>query len=125
MAVDMRFILTGAKRVVDGRPMYAQVVVTDDCNLDCAYCDEYTPGAPIIPLDVLMSRMDKLDELGVQVYDLMGGEPLIHPDIAALVRHMKSRRGSSNLVTIITNGFLLTAKGIRALNEAALDFMQV
>jgi MoaA/NifB/PqqE/SkfB family radical SAM enzyme len=72
-----------------------------------------------------MSRMDKLDELGVQVYDLMGGEPLIHPDIAALVRHMKSRRGSSNLVTIITNGFLLTAKGIRALNEAALDFMQV
>src|SRR4051812_8076105 len=43
MAVDKKFILTGAKRVVDSRPMYAQVVVTDDCNLTCSYCDEYTP----------------------------------------------------------------------------------
>lgn len=125
MAVDARFIATGAKRVLDSRPMYAQVVVTDDCNLDCAYCDEYTPGAPIIPLDVLAGRIDTLDELGVQVYDLLGGEPLIHPGIASLVRRVKSKRGGSNVVTIITNGFLLTTEGIKALNEAGLDFMQV
>ena len=42
MAVDKKFVLTGAKRVIDSRPMYAQVVVTDDCNLTCSYCDEYT-----------------------------------------------------------------------------------
>ncbi len=125
MAVDWRFIATGAKRVLDSRPMYAQVVVTDDCNLDCAYCDEYAPGAPVLPLDLLRSRIDKLDALGTQVYDLLGGEPLIHPDIAALVRHMKSKRAGSNLATIITNGFLLTAKGIGDLNDAGLDFMQV
>ncbi len=125
MAVDLRFVVTGAKRVLDSRPMYAQVIVTDDCNLDCAYCDEYAPGAPIIPLDTLKSRIDKLDALGAQVYDLLGGEPLIHPDIAALVRHIKCKRTGSNLATIITNGFLLTATGIRALNDAGLDFMQV
>jgi len=125
MAVDLRFIVTGAKRVLDARPFYVQLVVTDDCNLDCAYCDEYTPGAPLIPLEVLKSRIDKLDELGVQVYDFLGGEPLMHPDIAALVRHAKSKRAGSNLTTIITNGFLLTSKGISALNEAALDYMQV
>ena len=50
MAVDSRFILTGAKRVFDSRPMYAQVVVTDDCNLTCEYCDEYAPGAPNVSL---------------------------------------------------------------------------
>ena len=125
MAVDKRFILTGAKRVVDSRPMYAQVVVTDDCNLTCSYCDEYTPGAPIIPLETMKARIDKLDELGVLVYDLLGGETMMHPDIAQLVRHIKSKRGGSNLATIITNGFLLTKQNILDLNEAGLDFMQV
>src|SRR5579885_2627181 len=125
MAVDMRFVLTGAKRVVDSRPMYAQVVVTDDCNLTCAYCDEYTPGAPIIPLETLKKRVDRLDELGVQVYDFLGGETMMHPDIAALIAHAKGKRGGSNLATIITNGFLLTEKNVQGLNEAGLDFMQV
>lgn len=125
MALDLRFVLTGAKRVVDSRPMYAQMVVTDDCNLTCSYCDEYTPGAPIIPLAILKQRIDKLDELGVQVYDFLGGETLMHPDIAELVRYTKTKRGGSNLVTIITNGFLLTEKGIHDLNAAGLDFMQV
>ena len=125
MAVDFKFILTGAKRVVDSRPMYSQVVVTDDCNLTCSYCDEYTPGAPVIPLEELKARIYKLDELGVLVYDFLGGETLLHPDIAALIRHVKSKRGGSNLATIITNGFLLTEKMIRDLNDAGLDFMQV
>ncbi len=125
MAVDLRFILTGAKRVFDSRPMYAQVVVTDDCNLTCSYCDEYTPGAPIIPLEEMKRRIDKLDELGVQVFDFLGGETMMHPEIVELVRHTKSKRGGSNLATIITNGFLLTEKNIRELNEAGLDFMQV
>ena len=125
MAVDVRFVLTGAKRVFDSRPMYAQVVVTDDCNLTCTYCDEYTPGAPIIPLEALKKRIDKLDALGVQVYDFLGGEPMLHPHISALIRHTKSKRGGSNLATIITNGFLVTRKHIEELNAAGLDFMQV
>src|SRR4029077_8803328 len=115
MAVDWRFILTGDKRVFDSRPMYAQVVVTDDCNLTCTYCDEYTPGAPIIPLEELKKRIDKLDALGVQVYDFLGGEPMLHPHMSALVRHTKSKRGGSNLATIITNGFLVTTKHIEEL----------
>ncbi len=125
MAVDWRFVLTGAKRVIDSRPMYAQVAVTDDCNLACAYCDEYAPGAPIVALETLKRRVDRLDELGVQVYDFLGGEPLLHPDLAALVRHAKSKRRGSNLATVITNGFLLTEDNVRALGEAGLDFMQV
>jgi len=125
VAVDLKFVLTGAKRVADSRPMYAQVVVTDDCNLSCSYCDEYSPGAPLVPLETMKARVDKLDELGVLVYDFLGGETLLHPGIAALIAHVKSKRGGSNLATIITNGFLLTKDKIEELNEAGLDFMQV
>ena len=125
MGVDWKFILTGAKRVFDGRPFYAQVVVTDDCNLSCAYCDEYEPGAPGVPVSELKRRIDRLDELGVLVYDFLGGEPLMHPDIAEVVAHAKAKRGGSNLVTLITNGFLLERSLIADLNGAGLDFMQV
>jgi len=69
--------------------------------------------------------VDLLDRLGVQVYDFLGGEPLLHPGIADLIRHAKSKRGGSNLATIITNGFLLNEEVVRSLNSAGLDFMQV
>jgi len=125
VAVDKRFVLTGAKRVFDARPFYAQVAVTDDCNLACSYCDEYAPGAPAVPLKTLGERIDKLDELGVLVYDLLGGEPLLHPGLAEAVARVKSKRRGSNLCTVITNGFLLTKRTIGELNDARLDYMQV
>lgn len=125
MSVDWRFVLTGAKRVLDSRPMYAQVAVTDACNLNCAYCDEHNPGAPIIPTELLCRRIDQLDALGVQVYDLLGGEPLLHPDLADVVRHIKSKRRGSNLVTVITNAFLIDDRKVFDLNATNLDFMQV
>ncbi len=40
------FLLQGAKRIFDSRAVYAQLVVTDDCNLSCGYCTEFIPGAP-------------------------------------------------------------------------------
>ena len=41
-----QFILRSAKRVFDAKALYAQLVITDDCNLSCSYCHEYIPGAP-------------------------------------------------------------------------------
>ena len=32
------FVMQGAKRIFDTRALYAQLVVTDDCNLSCGYC---------------------------------------------------------------------------------------
>ncbi len=125
MAVDSRFVITGAKRVFDSRPMYAQVVVTDDCNLTCKYCDEYTPGGPSVPIAELKKRIDKLDELGVLVYDFLGGEPLLHPELPDAVHHAKSKRGGSNLATVITNGFFVTKALIADLNASGLDCMQL
>ena len=80
-----RFVLTGIKRLFDSRPVHAQLVVTYECNLACAYCHEYANGAPIVPFDVLARRIDALGELGAFTFDLLGGEPLLHPDIVRLV----------------------------------------
>src|SRR5215831_747321 len=120
-----QFILQGAKRIFDAKALYAQLVITDDCNLSCSYCNEYIPGAPPVPLATLQRRVDQLDALGVLVYDLLGGEPLLHPDLAALIRYMKASGQQRNIVVLITNGFLLTPKKVAALNDAGLDLMQI
>jgi MoaA/NifB/PqqE/SkfB family radical SAM enzyme len=121
----VQFILQGAKRIFDAKALYAQLVITDDCNLSCGYCNEYIPGAPPVPLAILQQRVDKLEALGVLVYDLLGGEPLLHPDLAALIRYMKARGQYHNIVVLITNGFLLTPKNVAELNDAGLDMMQI
>jgi MoaA/NifB/PqqE/SkfB family radical SAM enzyme len=59
------------------------------------------------------------------VYDLLGGEPLLHPDLAEIIRYIKAKRHSGNLVVLITNGFLLTPQHVAALNDASLDLMQI
>ena len=119
------FVLKGVKRIFDDRALYAQVVVTDNCNLSCGYCNEYIPGAPPVPLATLQKRIDKLHGLGVMVYDLLGGEPLLHPDLCPVIRHIKAQRPPGNMVILITNGFLLDASKVAALNDAGLDMMQI
>lgn len=119
------FLINSAKRLVDSRALYAQLVITDDCNLSCGYCTEFVPGATPIPLPVLKKRVDRLDDLGVMIYDLLGGEPLLHPGLLDLVGHIKSKRRGGNIVIVITNGFLLTPDIVAGLNQAGLDMMQI
>ena len=119
------FILTGFKRLFDSRPVHAQLVVTYECNLACAYCHEYTHGAPLIPFEVLARRIDALGELGAFAFDVLGGEPLLHPDIVRLIARIKATRRRVNFATIITNAFKLTPELVDGFNQAGLDCMQV
>lgn len=119
------FLIQGVKRVFDRQAVYAQLVITDDCNLSCSYCTEFMPGAPPVPWATLQARVDRLEALGVMVFELLGGEPLLHPELMALVRYIKTKQRRGNLVTLITNGFLLNAQKVAALNEAGLDLMQI
>jgi MoaA/NifB/PqqE/SkfB family radical SAM enzyme len=120
-----RFVLTGIKRLFDSRPVHAQLVVTYECNLACAYCHEYMHGASLVPFEVLARRVEALGALGAFTVDLLGGEPLLHPDLVRLVACIKATRGGVNFATIITNAFKLTPELVDGFNEAGLDCMQV
>jgi MoaA/NifB/PqqE/SkfB family radical SAM enzyme len=52
---------------------------------------------------------------------MLGGEPLMHPDIAEIVRYARRKAN----VSIVTNGFLLRNGVIEALNEAGLNNLTV
>ena len=103
-------------------PLLVQIIPIRRCNIDCGYCNEYDKVSPPIPTETLKRRIDKLKELGTSVVAFSGGEPMLHPDLDDLIRHIR-RHGM--MAGLITNGYFLVPKRIEALNEAGLDFLQI
>jgi MoaA/NifB/PqqE/SkfB family radical SAM enzyme len=54
--------------------------------------------------------------------DLSGGEPLLHPDLDAIIHRI---RQVGALAGLLTNGYLLTPERIERLNRAGLDRLQI
>src|SRR5712691_11843762 len=67
-------------------------------------------------------RIDTLAALGTSVVAFSGGEPMLHPDLDALIRHI---RAHGMMAGLITNGYYLVPKRIEELNDAGLDFLQI
>ena len=103
-------------------PVLVHIIPMRRCNLACAYCNEYDAVSSPVPLDVMLRRIDHLAGLGTAMITISGGEPLMHPELEAMVVHMRRRGIVSSL---ITNGYLLSPDRIRALNGAGLDYMQI
>jgi MoaA/NifB/PqqE/SkfB family radical SAM enzyme len=102
-------------------PLEAQLIVTRRCNLSCGYCSEYDSFSPPIPLTVLKERIDALHRLRVINIALLGGEPLLHPDLDQVVAYASRHAEGS----VTTNGFLISDALIDRLNRAGLSNLQV
>ena len=110
-------------RVFDSKPWVAHLYVTEQCNLDCHYCNEYDNSIPHPAVADLKKWMDHIRALGVVRIGFQGGEPLKHPDIVELVGYAKSLGFCS--VSMSTNGFLLTRELLTELEGAGLDQLQI
>ncbi len=102
-------------------PLEAQLIVTRRCNLSCGYCTEFDNYSSPVPLELLKERIDAIHRLRVVNTSLLGGEPLMHPNIVEIVKYCNRK----NQVSITTNGFLLTEKLVKKLNEAGLSNLQI
>jgi len=103
-------------------PILAQIVPIRRCNLACTYCNEFDAVSAPVPLAEMLRRVDLLAALGTTIITVSGGEPMLHPNLDQIIRHIR-RRGA--LATLITNGYLLTAERVRLLNGAGLDYLQI
>jgi MoaA/NifB/PqqE/SkfB family radical SAM enzyme len=120
-------IARGAGLIVRGilhreHPLLAQIVPTRRCNIDCAYCNEYDKVSRPVPTEEMLRRIDRLADLRTEAVAFTGGEPMLHPDLDALIARVRGRRMTAGL---ITNGYLLSVPRIAALNRAGLDYMQI
>jgi len=119
-AREIRMIAKGLAST--DHPILAHVIPMRRCNLACAYCNEYDDHSKPVPLEVMNQRLDRLAALGTTIITISGGEPLMHPELDAIIARIRRHR---MLAGMITNGYLLTAERIQRLNRAGLDHLQI
>ncbi len=103
-------------------PVMAHIIPMRQCNLSCKYCNEYDKVSKPVPLETIKHRIDLLARLGTNIVTISGGEPLLHPELDEIIRHMRKH---PIIAGMITNGYLLTADRIKRLNKAGLDHLQI
>jgi MoaA/NifB/PqqE/SkfB family radical SAM enzyme len=103
-------------------PILVHVIPMRRCNLDCGYCNEYDQVSTPVPLEEMKRRLDYLAAMGTSIITISGGEPLMHPELEEVIRHIRNR---GMITGMITNGFLLSKERIASLNQAGLEHLQI
>lgn len=107
----------------DGGPGFAQFAITNACNAACGFCGFSVDKLPrsqyvYVSLDDAKASIDILYKNGIRFLVLVGGEPLMHRDIYAMISHARDR-GMQPI--ICTNAGLFTHKTVDALIDAGLS----
>jgi hopanoid biosynthesis associated radical SAM protein HpnH len=97
-----------ARKKISGQKRYPLVLMLEPlhaCNLTCTGCGRIREYAQTIK-DKLTVRecLQAVDEAGAPIVSICGGEPLIYPEIGALVRGILQRRKN---IYLCTNGMFI------------------
>jgi MoaA/NifB/PqqE/SkfB family radical SAM enzyme len=103
-------------------PLLVHIIPIRRCNLACTYCNEFDDFSPPVPTEEMFRRIDRLGSMGTSIITISGGEPLLHPDLDAIVTRI---RRNGMIAGMITNGYLLVADRIERLNRAGLEYLQI
>lgn len=88
-----------------------EIHLAEHCNLNCKGCDNFSPIAEpsLIDVDVLEKDLIRLSELcdgTAKRIHLLGGEPLLHPDVIDIMRIVRKYFQNAQ-IDVYTNGVLL------------------
>jgi len=86
--------------------------LTDHCNLNCRGCDNFSPLSPEVfaDIDVVNSDCARISELSggkVSEVQLLGGEPLLHPQVSEFM-DIARKHFPTSPISIVSNGLLLS-----------------
>src|ERR1700687_150105 len=91
--------------------MLANLYPTHRCNLRCTYCNSPFKHTPELTTAQWLRVIDELADLGCRRVLILGGEPLLRPDIAEFIERIKTR----GMSCVLTSNGLLVARRIREL----------
>ncbi|MDB5084780.1 MAG: cyclic pyranopterin phosphate synthase [Bacilli bacterium] len=109
-----------------------RISVTDRCNFRCRYCmpaEVFGNDYPFLHSDELLqfdeiTRLASLfASLGVKKIRITGGEPLLRPNLPALIAQLTKVQGIED-IALTTNGTLLASRA-QALKDAGLKRITV
>ncbi len=89
------------------RPFVLSHGINARCNLRCPFCEYWrTPGREMTA-DEVFAMLDDAGSFGIGVYNAWTAEPLLRPDLPAILRHAKAL---GMVTSLITNGALLAER---------------
>ena len=107
------------KRLIFKTRYFAEIDITDNCNLRCKHCYHFKGKEELnrqdLPLDVWRTRFEELHRAGVRIVLLVGGEPALRSDILMLAD------GIFPFIFIITNGTVKVPDEFKHLLFVSLD----
>lgn len=106
------------------RPLrYVDTAIGYKCNLSCEHCfakDKIDRRRGRMPPHYFKSVAKQCMKLGAVNFSFQGGEPLLYQDLKHFV---KAARPYKNLISITTNGTLLTPEKCRELRSWGVDII--
>ena len=110
---DSAFVIWARRHLMHRKPVlfHFEVHITDHCNLNCKGCAHFSnlcepTFADLGEFEIDMNRMANLFSKVEEIY-LLGGEPLLHPDVASFCRVARKAFPTSR-ICLMTNGILVT-----------------
>jgi radical SAM protein with 4Fe4S-binding SPASM domain len=90
------------------QPSFAWLVITDRCNLRCLHCyeDAKAAGGRDMSFADFERAVAEVQAAGIRKAQLIGGEPMAHPDFRRMVEHAARR---FKFLEVFTNGTLIDA----------------
>ena len=102
------------------RPFFVQYSLLNACNAHCGYCNCPNRENPQLSLEEHFRVLTEFARLGTVRVKFLGGEPLLHDDIDALI--VETRRLGMR-AAMVTNGLLVPQKfeTVRKLDELVIS----
>jgi MoaA/NifB/PqqE/SkfB family radical SAM enzyme len=102
------------------RPFFVQYSLLNSCNAACVYCNCPQREDPRVDRDTHLGILREFARLGAVRIKFLGGEPLLHHDVAELVQHVKTL---GMRAAMVTNGFLVPQRMdvMRKLDEIVIS----
>lgn len=95
------------------KPCAIEINLVSHCNLNCAGCSHYSPIAPksFIGIDEFKTTVMQLKRISkaYKKLRLLGGEPLLHPDILEIMK-IAGEELRHTTIELYTNGIILSAE---------------
>lgn len=109
-------------------PRSFSIEISKFCNRTCSYCPNSSNKTPVENIDLaiydkICDRLAEIEWCGVVDF-IFYNEPMLHPDLPGLVRHLK-KKVPKCLPRVITNGDFLNVDSARELIDSGVASFSV
>ena len=104
---------------------FMDIAVDYQCNLRCNHCSAWpmkNDSSSLLSLEEYDKVAKSLISEGCAAFHFTGGEPLLRNDLEDIISLFKPRH---SLISVQTNGLLVTEQRIKSLKEIGLDILCV